>query len=105
MKNRRNTLRAAKGFRFGRGNKERQANDALAHAWSYAFAHRKDKKNDFRRIWQVKINAAVRPLGVSYSKFMGIAIKKKMLVDRKILADLAENKPETFARVVSKVMA
>jgi large subunit ribosomal protein L20 len=100
LKNRRNVLRQAKGFRFRRSTNERAANEALAHAGAYAFAHRRDKKNDFRKLWTVKINAALRPLGLSYSKFIGTAKKKHIELDRKSLAHLAEFKPEAFAKVV-----
>lgn len=100
LKNRRTTLRAAKGFRFRRSTNERAANEALAHAGAYSFAHRRDKKGDFRRLWLVKINAAVRPHGLSYSKFMDAAKKKGIALDRKSLAHLAEFKPETFKKVV-----
>lgn len=103
LKNRRSTLLAAKGFRFRRGNTERAANDALAHAGAYSFAHRRDKKGDFRRLWNVKINAALRPLGFSYSKFIGAAKKKGIALDRKILANFAEFKPETFQKIVNAV--
>src|SRR3989344_488203 len=103
LKNRRSTLRQAKGFRFRRSKTERAANEALAHAGAYAFAHRRDKKGDFRRLWNVKINAALRPLGFSYSKFIGAAKKKGIALDRKSLAHLAEFRPETFAKVVAKV--
>lgn len=103
MKNRRSILRAAKGFRFRRSNTERAANDALMHAGAYAFAHRRDKKSDFRRLWNVKINASLRTLGFSYSKFIGIAKKKGIALDRKTLASLAEFKPEAFKRVVESV--
>lgn len=103
MKRRRNILRQAKGFRFGRGTKEIQAKDALLHAGSHSFAHRRDKKSDRRRLWQVKINAALRPLGYSYSKFIGALTKKGYMVDRKILADLAENNAPTFERVVKSL--
>ena len=103
LKNRRRVLKAAKGYRFARSKKEAAANDALQHAGAYAFAHRRDKKGDMRRLWTVKINAALRPLGFSYSKFMGEAKKKNILVDRKIMAHLAEFKPESFARFVAKV--
>jgi len=103
LKNRRSVLKAAKGFRFRRSNTERAANDALAHAGVYAFAHRRDKKGDFRRLWNVKINASLRPLGFSYSKFIGAAKKKGIALDRKILANLAEFKPEAFKRVVESV--
>ena len=103
LKNRRSVLKAAKGFRFRRSNTERAANDALMHAGAYAFAHRRDKKGDFRRLWNVRINAALRPLDLSYSKFIGMAKKKGIALDRKILANLAETNPETFKRVVDSV--
>ena len=103
LKNRRRILKAAKGYRFARSRKEAAANDALAHAGAYAFAHRRDKKGDMRRLWNVKINAALRPLGFTYSKFIGAAKKKNVLVDRKIMAHLAEFKPESFARLVAQV--
>lgn len=103
LKNRRSVLKATKGFRHGRSTKERMAIDALAHAGAYAFAHRRDKKGDFRRLWNVKINAGLRPLGLSYSKFMGAAKKKSIGLDRKSLAHLAEFKPEAFKKVVDMV--
>lgn len=103
LKNRRNTLRKTKGFRFGRSQKEAAANEALVHAGKYAFAHRKDKKNDFRRLWNVQIGAVLKEKGLSYSKFIGAMKKKDILIDRKIMADLAENKPETFAKLISEV--
>lgn len=103
LKYRRTILKAAKGMRFGRSKKERMAVDALQHAGAYAFAHRRDKKGDMRRLWNVKINAGLRPLGLSYSKFIGAAKKKGIELDRKSLAHLAEFKPESFARLVAKV--
>ncbi len=102
-KQRRNVLAQVKGYRFGRSTKEIQANDAIAHAGAYAFAHRRDKKNVFRRLWTVKMNAALRPLGFSYSKFIDALRKKNIIIDRKIMADLAENNPETFVNVVNEV--
>ena len=104
-KHRRKVLKAAKGYRFGRSKKEVEAKVALRKAGVYQFVHRKDKKSDFRRMWSVKINAGLRPLGYSYSKFIGTALKKKVLLDRKILATLAEHNPDTFARVAKEVMA
>jgi large subunit ribosomal protein L20 len=103
LKNRRNVLRQTKGFRHRRSTNEAAANEALAHAGAYAFAHRRDKKGDFRRLWNVKINAALRPLGWSYSKWIGAAKKKGIALDRKALAHLAEFKPETFKKVVAMV--
>ena len=102
LKRRRNILKQVKGYRFGRSTKERQAKEAIAHAGLHAFAHRRDKKNDFRRLWQIKINSAVRPLGISYSKFIGTLKKKNIGLDRKILADIAENEPETFKDIVNQ---
>jgi len=103
LKTRRNVLRKVKGYRFGRSKKERQAEEAIFHAGSYAFAHRRDKKNDFRKLWTVRINAALQKQELSYSTFMGNLKKKGVMIDRKILATLAEKHPETFKRVVSKI--
>jgi len=103
-KTRRNILKQAKGFRNGRKNKERLAYEQLVHSYSAAFAHRRDKKGDFRRLWNVRINAALRPLGHSYSTFIGTLKKKNVEVDRKILADLAMNMPASFERLVKQVM-
>ncbi len=101
-KRRKNTLAQTKGYRFGRSTKEAMAKEAIAHAGTYAFAHRKDKKNDKRKLWEVQINAAVRPLGMSYSKFIGALKKAQIGLDRKILADLAQHNPETFKKVYEK---
>ncbi len=103
LKNRRSLLRAAKGFRFRRSKTERAANDALMHAGAYALAHRRDKKGEFRRLWNVRINASLRPLGFSYSKFIDALKKKSISLDRKTLATLAESKPESFKRLVMSV--
>lgn len=102
-KRRKNILKQTKGFRFGRSTKEAQAKDALMHAGAYSFAHRKDKKADARSLWTTRINAAVRPLGMSYSKFIDGLKKKNIVVDRKILSDIAKNNPETFARIVKSI--
>lgn len=102
-KRRKNILSQTKGFRFGRSTKEAAAKEALAHAGAYSFAHRKDKKADARSLWTTRINAAVRPLGISYSKFIDGMKKKNMALDRKILSDLANNNPETFERIVKSI--
>ena len=103
LKSRRNILRQVKGYRFARSKKERAANEAIVHAGSYAFAHRRDKKNDFRKLWNVRINAALRPLGFSYSKFIGALKKKNIALDRKILSTLAQDNPETFKKIVEAI--
>ena len=103
LKRRRNVLKQTKGFRHGRSKKEKQAKEALLHAGNYAFAHRKDKKSHNRKLWNIKINAGARELGMSYSKLIGALKKKKIELDRKILADLAENHPKTFAKVLASL--
>lgn len=103
LKRRRSVLKQTKGFRHGRSTKERQAKDALLHAGNYAFAHRKDKKSHNRKLWNIKINAGARELGTTYSKLINSLHKKNILIDRKILADLAEHHPSTFAKVLEAV--
>lgn len=103
LKKRKNTLAMTKGYRFGRSTKTAQAIEAIAHAGSHAFAHRKDKKTDKRALWQVRINAAVRPLGLSYSKFIDKMKKANVQIDRKILSDIAYAKPDTFKNIFDTV--
>jgi large subunit ribosomal protein L20 len=100
LKSRKNILRKVKGYRHGRGTKERQANEAIFHAGTYSFAHRKDKKGDFRRLWNVRVSAMLKEMGLSYSKFIPALKKANIALDRKILADLAMNRPEIFKKVV-----
>lgn len=102
-KHRKNILAQTKGFRFGRSTKKAMAKDALKHAGAYSFAHRKDKKADARSLWTTRINAAIRPFELSYSKFIDKLKKKNIEIDRKILSDLAQNNPETFARIVKSI--
>ncbi len=101
LKRRRSVLKQTKGFRGERSRKERAAKDALLHAGAYSFAHRRDKKGHNRTLWNIKINAASRENGLSYSKLISSLKKNKVELDRKILADFAENHPETFARVLA----
>lgn len=102
-KRREKTLKYTKGFKWGRKSKERSAHEALFHAWSYQFKSRKLKKRDFRKEWQVIIGAALSGEGVSYSKFIGLLQKKKVALDRKILAELAKKHPDTFKQIVEFV--
>jgi len=104
-KRRKNILAMTKGYRFGRSTKKKQAREAIFHAGKYAFAHRRDKKNDFKRLWNVRINGGLDTLGttLSYSKLMGALKKKGVLLNRKMLAELAEQNPESFARLIKKV--
>jgi large subunit ribosomal protein L20 len=103
QKRKRNILDEVKGYRFGRSTKKAQAREAIYHAQTYAFAHRKDKKNDFRRLWTVRINAALMPHGIKYSRFINMMKKADIQLDRKILATLAVEQPESFNRVVTEV--
>lgn len=103
LKSRRYTLKQVKGYRFGRSKKERQANEAIAHAGTYAFAHRRDKKNDMRKLWSTRISAALAPHDMSYSKFIGALKKAKITLDRKVLSQMAAMSPKAFEAVVAKV--
>ncbi len=104
QKRRKNILARAKGYRHGRSKKERYAHEALLHAGKYAFAHRRDKKNDFRQLWIVRLNAAVRANGhQSYSTFINKLKKNGVALDRKVLATLANENPEIFTRLAKKV--
>jgi len=103
LKRRRSVLKQTKGMRHGRSKKERQAKEAILHAGNYSFAHRKDKKSHNRKLWNIKINAGARMLGMSYSRFIDALKKKNVALDRKILSDLAENNSEAFARVLESV--
>src|SRR4029077_13521019 len=105
LKRRRTVLKIVKGYRFGRSKKERMAKEAIFHAGKHAFAHRRDKKNDFRRLWNVRINGGLDTMGttLNYSNLMGGLKKKGMIINRKMLATLAAESPETFARIVSQI--
>jgi large subunit ribosomal protein L20 len=102
QKRKRNILAEVKGYRFGRSTKKAQAREAIYHAQTYAFDHRKDKKGDFRRLWTVRINAALMSHGVKYSRFIKMLKDKNIELDRKILATLAVENPEAFNRVVAE---
>ncbi|MAJ97363.1 50S ribosomal protein L20 [bacterium] len=103
LKTRRNVLKRVKGYQFGRSKKERQAREAIAHAGNHAFAHRRKKKGDFRQLWTVKLNAALRPLGITYSRFIDALNKKNVSLNRKVLSQIAHEQPETFKRLVETV--
>lgn len=102
-KRRRNILAEVKGYRFSRSTKKRAARDAIYHAQLHAFAHRRDRKNDFRKLWIARINAAARAHGMRYSAFINVLKGKKVELDRKILATLAKDRPDAFNRILEKV--
>ncbi|MDE2098256.1 MAG: 50S ribosomal protein L20 [Patescibacteria group bacterium] len=101
-KKREKVLKQTKGFRWGRKSKERAAKEALLHAGAHAYRGRKQKKRDKRQLWEVKINAASRIEGVSYSRLISALKKKGILLNRKSLAELAEREPEAFKKVVAE---
>lgn len=103
LKRRRNVLKKAKGYNFGRSTKEKEAKQAIVRAGQHAYAHRRTKKRDFRKLWNTRISAGVKPFELSYSKFINLLKTKKIGLDRKVLSDLAGNNPETFSRLVETV--
>jgi len=102
-KRRKRLLKYTKGFHWGRKSKYELAKPAVFHAWAHAYKHRKEKKREFRGLWQVQINAACRQLGISYSQFINGLKKNKIELDRKILAQLAQNHPQTFKKIIEEV--
>lgn len=99
-KRRANLFKKVKGYSWGRKNKIRLARPAMLKAGVYAFRDRRAKKRTFRNLWTLKINAAVRPLGLSYSKFISLLKTAKIGLDRKVLAEIAERQPNVFRKIV-----
>lgn len=102
-KRRKKILKAAKGYFGARSNVYTVAKNAVEKAWQYAYRDRRNKKRAFRRLWIARINAASRMEGISYSKFMHAIKNNNIELDRKVLADLAMNHPESFKAVVDKI--
>jgi large subunit ribosomal protein L20 len=102
-KTRRNRLQMVKGYRFGRSTKERLANEAIRHAGISAFRDRRKKKGNFRRLFTLRLNAALREHGETYSKFIDKLNKKNITLDRKSLSEIARQHPESFARIIEQV--
>jgi large subunit ribosomal protein L20 len=96
-------VRKAKGYLGRRSKKYRAAKEALMKAGVYAYRDRRTKKRNFRQLWQIRINAAVRAEGLNYSKFMNGLKKANIEINRKMLADLALNNPETFKKIIEAV--
>jgi large subunit ribosomal protein L20 len=99
---RRKTLKLAKGYFLTKSKLYRAAQEAVEKALRYAYVGRRRKKRDFRALWILRINAACRTHGISYSKFIGALKKAGVELNRKILADLAVNQPAAFAALVEK---
>jgi large subunit ribosomal protein L20 len=103
-KRRRNILVRAKGYRHGRSTKVRLAKESLLHAGRNAFTHRKDNKTNYRSLWIVRLNAAIREAGhKSYSTFLAKVKGKNIELDRKVLSEFASNHPDVFARILEQV--
>ena len=98
-------LEAAKGFRGRRGNVFRVANEAVMKAGQYAYRDRRQKKRQFRQLWITRINAAARGLGLTYSQFMNGLKKAEIMIDRKVLADMAVFDMAAFAKVAEQAKA
>ena len=98
-------LKAAKGYRGRRKNTIRIAKQAVEKANQYAFRDRKRKKRTFRALWIQRINAAVRPFGLNYSKFIDGMAKAGIVVDRKVLSELAITEPAALQAIVEKAKA
>jgi large subunit ribosomal protein L20 len=99
-KRRKRTLKAAKGFRMRRSKLYRYAADALDHGRQYAYRDRRTKKRTFRGLWQIRINAAARAAGLTYSRFMEGLKAAQVTLDRKVLADLAATDNAAFAELI-----
>ena len=100
---RKKIMKQAKGYFGRRKNVWTVAKNAVEKALVYAYRDRRNKKRTFRAFWIVRINAGVRPYGLSYSKFMGALKANQIELNRKVLADLAMNHPEAFKAIVEKV--
>jgi large subunit ribosomal protein L20 len=102
-KTRRNLLKKAKGFKWGRKKSIRLASTAVTRAGVNAYKSRRLMKRDYRSLWTVRLNAALRPMGMSYSRFIDALKKKNIALDRKVLAQLAAEHPASFAKIVEAV--
>ncbi|MBI4133091.1 50S ribosomal protein L20 [Candidatus Uhrbacteria bacterium] len=101
MKRRRNILRRAKGYMWGRKSKIKLAKIAVFKAGKYAYRDRRARKRDFRGLWNLKINAALRERGLTYSRFIHALKTSKIELDRKILADFAVHHPKLFEAIIA----
>ncbi|HUO75811.1 MAG TPA: 50S ribosomal protein L20 [Candidatus Paceibacterota bacterium] len=98
---RKRLLKHAKGFMWTRSTKFRTAKEALLHAWSHQFKDRKIKKRTFRRLWQVRISAAARENGISYSRLIAQLKAANIELDRKVLSDIAATRPAVFKQIIA----
>ncbi len=102
-KRHKNILRYTKGYRWRRKSTYRAAREATLHAWTLSFKGRKEKKRKYRELWQIQINAMCRKLGTTYARFIYGLKNKNIELDRKVLAEIANKKPEIFEKIVESV--
>ena len=100
---RKKILKLAKGFFGARRKNYRSAREAVEKSLTYSYRDRKNRKRDFRTLWNVRINAAVRVYGLNYSRFINGLKKLNIKLNRKILSNLAASEPEAFGKIVEKV--
>jgi large subunit ribosomal protein L20 len=103
LKKRRTIRKATKGYMWGRKKTIRLGRTAMFKAGVYAFRDRRKKKSEMRKLWNIRINAACREQGLSYSKFINLLAKKKIGLDRKVLSDIAMNYPKVFEKIIQTV--
>ena|SRR5687768_7966939 len=101
-KRRKKVLKYAKGYFGNKSKLFRYAKEAVQHAWQYAYDHRRKKKGDFRSLWIVRLNAACRNAGISYSRFIEGLKAAKIELDRKVLSDLAIRDEAAFGALVKQ---
>lgn len=102
-KRRKNFLSRTKGFTNRRRTNAIAAKEALLHADSYAYAHRRLRKRDFKKLWTIRVNAAAREQGLSFSKLMAGLHKEKVGLNKKMLAEIAARNPKAFEAIVSQI--
>ncbi|MEI7511055.1 MAG: 50S ribosomal protein L20 [Candidatus Peregrinibacteria bacterium] len=98
-------LKLAKGYKWGRSKLYRLAKNAITKAGQNSYRDRRRKKRDFRQLWISRISAAVQAMGKRYSEFINLMTVKKIIVNRKMLADIAARNPDIFTKIVEKVYA
>jgi len=96
-------LKATKGFLWGRKSKFKLAKDAYRHAQAHAYKDRRRKKRDFRQLWQIRINAAARQNGLTYSQLIDKLNKSEIRINRKMLALIAQKEPDSFTKLIEKL--
>ncbi len=105
VRRRKRMLKHSKGYRGGRNNLKRTAMEAVEKGWNYAYAHRRVRKREYRRLWIARINAAARMHGLPYNQFIAGLKKAGIALNRKVLADVAVHDEAGFAQIAALVKA